>query len=77
MREVPANAPTFDMCLPCCLGWVCVLIPEPEVVMDVVANCLDQRPSLLHVSELGPSELNETVRLAIPAAEQLYQRFNW
>ena len=23
MREVPANAPTFDMCLPCCLGWVC------------------------------------------------------
>ena len=77
VREVSADAPTFGMRLPRRLGRARVLVSEREVVVDVISNCLDQWPSLSHISKLGPSQFDKEIRLAISTAEQINQCFNW
>ena len=46
------------------------------MVIYVVANCLNERPSLSHIAKFGPGELHEPIRLAIAAAEQINERFD-
>ena len=76
MGEVPTNALTFRMCIPRRLARVRVFIPKREVGVYVIANSLNERPSLRDLTESGPGELRETIRLAIPTAEQINERFD-
>src|SRR5689334_15166376 len=56
------------------LGWTRVLIAEFYVVVDVVADRLNQRPSLRSIAERRPGDLGKAIGLAIPAAEQINER---
>jgi hypothetical protein len=64
------------MRIPRRLGRVRMLVPECKVVVYVVANRLNERPSLLHVAKFRPGELHETIRLAIPAAKEIDKRLD-
>ena len=51
-------------------------IAECKVAVYVVANSLNERPSLPHIAKFGPGEVHETIRLAIPAAKEIDERFD-
>src|SRR5579859_8132053 len=65
MGEVATNAPLFRVCLPSRSCRVCVSIPELNMVIHIIADCLNQRPSLGDVAELRPGERHKKVRLAV------------
>ena len=71
--EVPANAAPLVMGIPRRSGPARVLVTEPHAVVDVIADRLNQRPSLADFAESGPCETDQAIRLAITAAEQINQ----
>ena len=58
------------------LGRVRMLVAELDVLVDVIADRLHQRPALRDVAELRPGRADEAVGLAVAAAEQIDQRFD-
>ncbi len=76
MREVPAHAPGRLVRMPGGLGRVGIRVAKLDASVDVIADRMDQWPSLGDVTEFRPRELDETVGLAVTAAEQIDQRFD-
>ena len=76
MGEISTNASAFHMCIPRRFCRVRMLISKCKVAVYVVANCLNEWPSLLHIAKFGPGEIHETIRLAIPAAKKIDERLN-
>ncbi len=64
------------MRIPGRFGRAGVLGADCEAVVDVVADRLNQRPSLCDIAELGPRDLGEAIGLAITAAQQIDQRLD-
>ena len=76
MRKVAADAAPLGVHIPGGLGRVGVRVAELDAIVNVIADRLDQRPSLRDVAECRPGELDEAVGLAVTAAEQIDQRFD-
>ncbi len=51
-------------------------IAERQVLVDIIADRLHQRPARRHVPEQRPRDVGETVGLAVAAAEQKNQRLH-
>jgi hypothetical protein len=54
-----------------------VSIPELNMVIHIIADSLNQRPSLGDVAELRPGEGHKKVGLAVTATQQINQRLDW
>src|SRR6516164_4990132 len=76
MGKISTDATAFHMCIPRRLGRIRMLIAECKVAVYVVANSLNERPSLPHIAKFGPGEVHETIRLAIPAAKEIDERLD-
>ena len=50
-----------------------MLVTEREAIVDVVADRLNQEPSLGNIAEPGPCYIAQPIGLAIAAAEQINQ----
>ena len=50
-----------------------MLVTERDVIMDVIADRLHQRPALRNLPEKGPCDIREAIGLAIAAAEKINQ----
>lgn len=68
MCKVPANTPPGFVGLPCGFRGISVLVTELKMLVHVVANRLDQRPSFGVISKSRPSKLDKAIRLAITTA---------
>ena len=76
MGEVAANAAPFAVRIPGGFGRAGVLVAEGDAVVDVIADRLDQRPSLGDFAELRPRDLDEAIGFAITAAHEIDQRLD-
>ena len=76
MREVAANALPVLQGLVSGLGGIGVLIAEGDVVVNEVADGLNQRPALRHLAEFGPGEFRQSIGVAVAAAEEINQRLD-
>src|ERR1035438_6710710 len=70
MRHVSANPRAFMERFPGCLGWPGKLVPESDLTVHIIADCLHARPTLGRISEQIPCCLREAVRFTITAAQK-------
>ncbi len=76
MGEVAANALPVLQGLVRGLGGIGVLIAEGDVVVNEVADGLDQRPAFRHFPEFRPGKFRQSVGVAVAAAEEINQRLD-
>src|SRR4051812_19936428 len=71
VREITADAALLSECTPRALGRVGVLVPETDMVVHVVTDCLHPSPARRGVAEQRPRSLRQAVRLAVPTPDQV------